>query len=82
MNISETQWKSLQNCLKADLTTETGCLLIYPVDHHDEETKILPGRKHNLILTKQYLLGCYCSNPSTTIFLHMLGEVADREGYL
>ena len=36
-----------------------------PVDHLHEEAKVLPVREHNMMLCKQYLLGCYRrSHPS------------------
>ncbi|XP_073830287.1 uncharacterized protein [Musca autumnalis] len=35
------------------------CLLKSTVDHLHEETKILPVRQHNEMLSLQYLLGCY-----------------------
>ncbi|XP_059219026.1 uncharacterized protein LOC106085920 [Stomoxys calcitrans] len=58
----DTQWNNIQICQNAALRTATGCLLSSHVDHLDQETKILPVRRHNYMLSKQYLLGCYRRN--------------------
>ncbi|XP_073831776.1 uncharacterized protein [Musca autumnalis] len=58
-NVSDTQWDKLQIWQNAALRTATGCHLMSAVDHLHEETKILPVRRHNRMLTMQYLLGCY-----------------------
>ncbi|XP_037811763.1 uncharacterized protein LOC119603706 [Lucilia sericata] len=58
-SLSDTQWRNIQSCQNAALRTVTGCLQITTEHHLHEETKILPVKEHNVMLTKQFLLGCH-----------------------
>ncbi|KAM7349824.1 uncharacterized protein ACRADG_008603 isoform 1-T6 [Cochliomyia hominivorax] len=58
-SLCDTQWKNIQNCQNAALRTITGCLQMSSIHHLHEETKILPIREHNEMLSKQFLLGCH-----------------------
>ncbi|KAI8122763.1 putative transcriptional regulatory protein [Lucilia cuprina] len=42
-----------------DKETVTGCMQITSEHHLHEETKVLPVKEHNVMLTKQFLLGCH-----------------------
>ncbi|XP_046811171.1 uncharacterized protein LOC124420855 [Lucilia cuprina] len=43
----------------AALRTVTGCLQITSEHHPQEETMVLPVKEHNVMLTKQFFLGCH-----------------------
>ncbi|XP_037823665.1 uncharacterized protein LOC119612022, partial [Lucilia sericata] len=58
-SLSDTQWRNIQSCQNAALRTVTGCLQITSEHHLHEETKVLPVKEHNVMLTKQFLLGCH-----------------------
>ncbi|XP_037825851.1 uncharacterized protein LOC119613856 [Lucilia sericata] len=61
-SLSDTQWRNIQSCQNAALRTVTGCLQITSEHHLHEETKVLPVKEHNVMLTKQFLLGCHRRN--------------------
>lgn len=60
--ISTTNWKNLQVSQNAALRTITGCHLMASIDHLHQETKILPVKPHNELLSRQYLLSCLLPN--------------------
>ncbi|XP_046803758.1 uncharacterized protein LOC124419191 [Lucilia cuprina] len=56
---SDTQWKKLQSCQNAALRTVTGCIQMTCEEHLHDETKMLSVKEHNIMLSKQFLLGCH-----------------------
>uniref|UniRef100_A0A8D8ZLI2 Uncharacterized protein n=1 Tax=Cacopsylla melanoneura TaxID=428564 RepID=A0A8D8ZLI2_9HEMI len=66
--LANSHWRSLQATQNAALRTATGCHLITQEDHLHNECKVLPVRKHNNLLSQQYLLRCKTSNhPCNTV---------------
>ena len=57
--LSDTQWKELQTCQNSALRTATGCHLMSSIDHLHAESMILPVRRHNELLSRQFLLGAH-----------------------
>ncbi|WP_333764851.1 reverse transcriptase domain-containing protein [Streptomyces sp. IBSBF 2390] len=57
--LSTTSWMSLQRSQNSALRTITGCLLMTHQDHLHQETMMLPVKEHNMLLSKQYLLGAH-----------------------
>ncbi|XP_037827577.1 uncharacterized protein LOC119615640 [Lucilia sericata] len=57
--VSDTQWKKLQSCQNAALRTVTGCIQMICEEHLHDETKMLSIKEHNIMLSKQFLLGCH-----------------------
>ncbi|XP_037819861.1 uncharacterized protein LOC119609216 [Lucilia sericata] len=57
--VSDTQWKKLQSCQNAALRTVTGCIQMTCEEHLHDETKMLSVKEHNIMLSKQFLLGCH-----------------------
>ncbi|KAI8117189.1 hypothetical protein CVS40_10885 [Lucilia cuprina] len=58
-SLSDTQWRNIQSCQNTALRTVTGCMQITSQYYLHEETKVLPVKKHNVMLTRQFLLGCH-----------------------
>ncbi|KAI5755231.1 hypothetical protein M8J77_015233 [Diaphorina citri] len=66
--LSQTHWDNLQICQNAALRVATGSHKMAHADHLHNETKILPVKIHNELLSQQYLLACHHSNhPCKTI---------------
>lgn len=57
-NLSETNYKRLQTVQNTALRTITGCHKMSSVDHIHQETKILPIKAHQELLSAQYLAKC------------------------
>ncbi|XP_046803859.1 uncharacterized protein LOC124419270 [Lucilia cuprina] len=57
--VSDTKWKKLKSCQNAALRTVTGCIQMPCEEHLHDETKMLSVKEHNIILSKQFLLGCH-----------------------
>ena len=57
--LSVTRERELQTVQNAALRTITGCHLMSPETHLHAETKILPIKDHNALLSRQFLLGAY-----------------------
>ena len=57
--LSDTQWNRLQVSQNNALRTATGCHQMAHPDHLHQETLVLPIRKHNELLAKQFLLKCH-----------------------
>ncbi|KAL1446099.1 hypothetical protein WDU94_005492 [Cyamophila willieti] len=68
--LAQSHWKSLQTTQNAALRTATGCHLIAQEDHLHNECKVLPVRKHNNLLSQQYLLRCKTSNHPCNTVIH------------
>ncbi|XP_049316536.1 uncharacterized protein LOC125779305 [Bactrocera dorsalis] len=65
-----TQMRKLQTCQNTALRTSTGCLLMSPIEHLHSETRMLPVKEHNELLSRQFLLGCFRRNHPCS---HLLG---------
>ena len=59
--LSDTQWRALQTTQNNVLRIATGCVKMTSIDHLHQESCMLIVRKHNELLTKQYLIACYLS---------------------
>ncbi|XP_049316938.1 uncharacterized protein LOC125779709 [Bactrocera dorsalis] len=67
---SGTQMRKLQTCQNTALRTTTGCLLKSSIEPLHSETRMLPVKEHNLLLSRQFLLGCFRRNHPCS---HLLG---------
>ena len=56
---SNTNWNTLQTKQNADLPTVTGNLKMAPIENLHRATKMLPVKKHNELLSKQFLMDSY-----------------------
>lgn len=57
--LADTHWQNLQASQNAALRIATGCHLMSHPDHLQAETKVLPIRTHNELLTKQFVTACH-----------------------
>lgn len=57
--LAESHWKNIQVQQNTSLRITTGCHKMSSQDHLHEETKILPVKAHNTMLSRQYLITCY-----------------------
>ena len=57
--LSHSRLDELQRAQNAALRCVTGCTLMSDPDHLHQETKVLPVRRHNDLLSKQFLLACH-----------------------
>ena len=55
-NTSQTQWNELQVAQNAALRTSIGCLKMSSITHLHAESKIMPVKEHNEMLSQQFLL--------------------------
>ncbi|KAL1447255.1 hypothetical protein WDU94_002708, partial [Cyamophila willieti] len=55
---SKTNFNKLQVTQNTALRVATGCHMMTNIDHLHQETKIIPVKPHNDLLSRQYLLGC------------------------
>lgn len=58
-SLSDTQWRNIQIWQNASLRTVTGCLKISSPNQLREKTEILPVKEYNIMLRKQFHLGCH-----------------------
>ena len=57
--LSNTQWRILQTTQNNIFRMVTGCVEKTNIDYLHKESQMLLVRKHNELLTKQYLITCY-----------------------
>ena len=57
--LSATNWTSLDAAQNAALRVATGCTAMSATTHLNQESKILPVKEHNSMLTEQYLLSMH-----------------------
>ena len=55
-NLKPSNWENLQTAQNTALRIATGCVKKTPIEHLHNETKIMPVKEHNEMLSKQFLL--------------------------
>ena len=70
-NLSDTNWKELQTAQNTALRTATGCTKKTAIDHLHRETKTMPVKEHNEMLTKQFLLAAQKPDHPNHASLHL-----------
>lgn len=68
--LSQTSWNKLQTTQNAALRTATGSHLMAHHDHLHTETKLIPVKTHNTLLSRQYLLRCHLEEHPCNRIIH------------
>lgn len=68
--LSKTNWEELETAQTAALRTATGCVKMAPTSHLYQETRMLPVKEHNTMLSDQYLYAMHQPDHPNHHLLH------------